>query len=89
MLDNKKTVKYTVTLPEESLDELKTLTKNKVIPSVNFAVREAVNVYITQTKKELYEKQMKEAAKDKAFLSRTMESNKDFTFVDSEVDSNW
>jgi len=86
--DNK-TIKYTVTLPEESLNELKAFTKNKVIPSVNFAVREAINVYIVQTKKELYEREMKEASKDKDFINRTIESNKDFSYLDSEVGDNW
>ena len=89
MLKTKQNIKYTATLPESSVDELKMLAERKVIPSVNFAIREAIDIYITQTKKELYEKQMQEAGKDKMFLSRTIESNKDFSFIDSEVGGDW
>lgn len=89
MLKTKQTIKYTATLPETSVDELKMLAERKVIPSVNFAIREAIKSYIMQTKKELYEKQMQEAVKDKLFLKRTIDSDKDFSFVDSEVGGNW
>lgn len=85
----KNTIKYTATLSETSVDELKMLAESKVIPSVNFAIREAIETYIIQTKKELYEKQMQEAAKDKLFLKRTIDSDVDFSIVDSEVDENW
>lgn len=89
MLKAKQTIKYTATLPESSVDELKMLAKRKIIPSVNFAIREAINLYIAQTKRELYEKEMQKAAKDKDFLMRTMESDKDFCFIDSEVGKDW
>ncbi len=89
MLKTRQTIKYTATLPETSVDELKMLAEKKVIPSVNFAIREAIDIYITQRKKELYEKQMQEAAQDKIFLKRTIDSNKDFFFVDSEVRGDW
>ena len=85
----KKPVKYTATLPEASVHELKMLAERKVIPSVNFAIREAINLYIVRTKKKMYEKEIQEAAKDKDFLTRTMESNQDFAYVDSEVGRDW
>ncbi|MEA4846877.1 MAG: ribbon-helix-helix protein, CopG family [Clostridiaceae bacterium] len=89
MSKTKQTIKYTATLSESSVDELKRLAEKKIIPSVNFAIREAVNLYIAQTKKELYEKEMQKAAKDKDYLMRTIESDKDFSFVDSEVGKDW
>ena len=89
MLNVKQTIKYTATLSEESIQELKTLAEKKVIPSVNYAIREAIEEYIAQTKKQLYEKQMQEAAEDERFQKRTMDCNKEFTFVDSEVSGTW
>jgi hypothetical protein len=89
MLNVKQTIKYTATLSEESIQELKALAEKKVIPSVNFAIREAIEEYIILTKKQLYEKQMQEAAEDERFQKRTTDCNKDFTFVDSEVSGSW
>lgn len=89
MPEKKQTIKYTATLSEESVEELKILAEKKVIPSVNFAIREAIESYIVQTKKELYEKQMQEASKDRNFIKRTYESHKDFSFADGEVNQDW
>jgi hypothetical protein len=65
------------------------LAEKKVIPSVNYAIREAIEEYITLTKKQLYVKQMQEAAEDEQFQKRTLDCGKDFTFVDSEVGGSW
>jgi len=89
MLHVKQTIKYTATLSDESIQELKALAEKKVIPSVNHAIREAIEMYIVQTKKQVYEKQMQEAAEDERFQKRTIDCNKDFTFADSEVSGSW
>jgi hypothetical protein len=89
MLSAKQTIKYTATISEESIQELKMLAEKKVIPSVNYAIREAIEEYIVLTKKQLYEKQMQEAAEDEQFQKRTLDCGKDFTFVDSEVVGSW
>lgn len=89
MLNAKQTIKYTATVSEESIQELKMLAEKKVIPSVNYAIREAIEEYITLTKKQLYVKQMQEAAEDEQFQKRTLDCGKDFTFVDSEVGGSW
>lgn len=89
MLNVKQTIKYTATLSEESIQELKALVEKKVIPSVNYAIREAIEEYIAQTKKQMYEKQMQEAAEDERFQKRTIGCNREFTFVDSEVSGPW
>lgn len=41
MLNTTKTVRFTATLPSVYIDELKQLTKDRQIPSVNFAIRQA------------------------------------------------
>lgn len=89
MMNTIETTRYTTTLPVSFLDELKALAKAKQIPSVNFAIRQAVDDYLSQTKKKQYDDMMKEAAKDEAFMSRTMRCADDFSYADSEVQGEW
>ena len=89
MMNNTGTTRYTLTLPESMMNELKKLASSKSIPSVNFAIRQAVDDYLDKTKKLQYEKMMKEAAKDKSYIERTAKCEDDFKFADSEVQSEW
>ena len=84
-----KTTRYTATLPLIYVDELKALTKERVIPSVNFAINEALDEYLKSRKAAQYEALMKEAGGDQAFLSRTLTCAEDFKAVDSEVSGTW
>ena len=89
MLNTTKTIRYTTTLPSDYIDELKELAKQQQIPSVNFGIRQALDEYLKQIKKNEYDAKMKAAAQDKAFLSRTMKCAEDFSFSDSEVQGEW
>ena len=89
MLNNTDTTRITATLPESFIAELKKLVKCNQVPSVNFAIRQAVNDYLAQARKRQYYEMMKEAAKDKAFMSRTTQCDEDFSFSDSEVQGEW
>ena len=71
------------------IDELKQLAKKQQIPSVNYAIREAIDEYLKQAKKNEYNEQMKAAAKDRAFVERTMKCAEDFEYSDSEVQGEW
>ncbi|MDR2713266.1 MAG: hypothetical protein LBB91_09180 [Clostridiales bacterium] len=84
-----RTVRYTATLPHKYIDELKKLAKEKIIPSVNFAINEALDEYLKSRKMAQYEALMKEAGQDNAFLSRTLSCAKDFKAIDSEVPGTW
>ena len=83
------TTRYTATLPLDYVNELKELAKEKVIPSINFAVTEAVREYIKAIKYARYEASMKEAVQDEAFLARTLKCAEDFKYVDAEVSGEW
>ncbi len=89
MLDSAKNVRYTATLPSVYIDELKKLANQQQIPSVNFAIRKAVDEYLKQMKKHEYDELMKEAAKDKAFIERTAKCADDFKISDNEVPKEW
>ena len=89
MINTCKTTRITATLPVGFIDELKALAGSGQIPSVNYAIRQAIEDYIFVTKKKQYDAMMKEAAKDKAFMSRTTKCDKDFATADSEVQGEW
>ena len=83
------TTRITVTLPTEYLTQLMELARENVVPSVNYAVKEAVKAYLDQIKKMKYESLMAEAAEDKDFMKRTLDCANDFSYVDSEVPGEW
>lgn len=82
MTHSDKTTRYTATLPVYVLDELRSLAKSNAIPSVNYAIRQALDDYLAQMRKQQYDQMMKQAAQDPAFVSRTMKCAQDFTFAD-------
>jgi hypothetical protein len=89
MLQSAKNIKYTAVLPNEYVAELKELAAIKFIPSVNFGIRLAVENFITESKNELYQKQMEKAAEDKQYIRRTMETQEAYEVVEDEVDGQW
>jgi len=84
-----KTIRYTATLPLDHVNELRGLAKEKKIPSVNYAINAALDMYIKEQKAADYKTQMENASQDKAFLSRTMNCANDFSAIDGEVDGKW
>jgi len=88
-MNNNASIKYTAVLPNEYVSELKNLAAKKIIPSVNYGIKRAVEKYLEQSRKERYEQDMREAAQDKEFLKRTVNAQKDFKFVDCEGMGEW
>ena len=86
---NTENTRFTATLPTDYIEQLKEMAKAKHIPSINFALREALRIYLEQVKKERFNELMKEASKDEEFLERMSECEKDFEFVDNEVVGEW
>lgn len=83
-IDN--SVKYTVVLPESSINELKELVGNNKIASVNAGVREAIEEYIVKIKNEYYRNGLKEAVKDPEFIKRSEDTMKSFRYSDKETE---
>lgn len=79
-------VKYTVVLPESSINELKELAGSNKIASVNAGVREAIEEYIVKMKTTDYRNKLIEAAKDPEFIKRSEEIMKSFRYVDKEAE---
>ena len=82
-------IKYTTVLPAKFVADLKELASRKVIPSVNFGIRDAIEHYIADCKREQYVQQMTEAANNKGFMERTLDTQDAFTDADGEVGGQW
>ena len=82
-------VKYTIVLPKIILSELKELSQNDMIPSINQGIQGAIEAFLNEKKNEQYHQQMQEASKDKAFLKRTQDSQNAFENSDAEIDDSW
>ena len=82
------TVKYTAILPQDCVDELRTMADKKIIPSVNQGIRAAVEGFVTAYRRQEYMRAMRDAAGDKAFIDRTMDTQQAFAAADAE-DGEW
>ena len=82
-------IRYTTVLPAKYVEELKQLTAKKFIPSVNSGIREAIEHYLSEARRELYAQKMAEAAKDPKFIERTLDTQDAYTHVDREVGGQW
>lgn len=76
---------YTFSLPIDLLSKLKDYSNEGHIPSVNAAVKEAIEKYVKNIEKQkLYEK-MEEAAKDPLFMNDLETAMNDFSYTDFEA----
>ena len=82
-------VKYTTVLPKVCIDELKSLTDKKVVPSVSQGIRLAIESFIALQKQQAYEHEIQAAMDDEAFVQRTMDTQNDFSVVDEEGAGTW
>ncbi len=87
--DKDEKVKYTIVLPKLMLSELKELSQNDLIPSINQGIQGAIDTLLKEKKKEKYLQQMQEASKDSAFLKRTHDTQCVFENSDVEIDDSW
>jgi Arc/MetJ-type ribon-helix-helix transcriptional regulator len=79
-------VKYTVVLPESSINDLKELVGSKNITSINAGVREAIEDYIVKKRSETYRKELQAAVKDPEFIKRNDDIMKSFKSPDKEAE---
>jgi hypothetical protein len=84
-----KTVKSTVNINKENMDNLKKLVSEKVITSLTDGINEGLDMLIKSKKKELYAKQLEAAAKDKNFLERTLTCQREFDNIESGAPGEW
>ena len=76
---------YTFSLPIDLLNKLKKYSSEGYAPSVNAAVKEALESYVKQFEKQNLYNQMKAAAQDPIFLQDLEEAMNDFSYADFEA----
>ncbi len=81
----RKTKNFTFSLPPELLGRLKKYAQKGYVPSVNSAVKEAIESYVVQIDKEYLYRQMKEAAESPDFVDDLEATMADFSYVDYET----
>lgn len=89
ILNKSPNIRYTTVLPANYVEELKQLAEQKIISSVNNGIREAIEMFLEEAKRELYKQGIADAAGDQRFLERTLESQSDFANSDNEVGGQW
>lgn len=79
------TVKSTVNIYKTYKDQLEELVKNKEISSITDGINLGIAMLIKEKNRELYARQMSQAAKDKDFVERTARAQEEFKYADGEV----
>ncbi len=77
---------YTFSLPIDLLDKVREYSNEGYVPSVNFAVKEAIEYYVKSLDKQKLYEEMKKASNDPLFLSDLNEVIDDFFNIDYEQD---
>jgi predicted DNA-binding protein len=85
MAESGRLKKVTFALPDSLLHKLRILADRKRIPSVNAAVREAVEEYVNNLEREDFHKAMADAAKDPEFMRDLQETEEAFQYADAET----
>ena len=82
-------IKTTVNIKSEYKKQLNELVEQKVIASTTDGFNQAIELFLKEIKKQQYMKEMEEASKDESFIRRTMNSQKDFDLIETEVSEEW
>ena len=80
-------VKSTINLDKDLKDQLEILVKDGKISSLTEGINIAISDYLKKLKRTAYEKKKEEAAKDSAFMVRTMRVQEEFEGLDKDIDS--
>jgi len=76
---------YTFSLPIDLLNKLKKYSNEGLVPSVNSAVKDAIESYVKLIEKQNLYIQMKEASKDPMFMEDLDSVMYDFSYSDFEA----
>ena len=87
--DKMSTVKSTININKYYKEQLEVLVKQNVLSSLTEGINLAIEIFVKEKQKEIYNKQMQEAACDTEFMKRTISSQIDFEKIDIEVHGEW
>jgi len=87
--DKMSTVKSTINIDKYYKEQLEDLVKKNVLSSLTEGINLAIEKFVKEKQKEIYDKQMQEAARDADFMERTLSSQLDFEKVDTGAYEEW
>lgn len=76
---------FTFSLPTDLLEKFRDYVRQHDIPSLNAAVREALEEYLKKIEKEKLRREMAEASKDPLFMKDVRDCMQSFEVSDSET----
>jgi len=86
---------YTFSLPKDIMEKLKDNIKKENFPSINFAVREALKIFLEKIERENLKKEMDKASRDVLFIG-DLKKNMDFfenfdteSYISEEGENEW
>ena len=86
---------YTFSLPKDIMEKLKDNIKKENFPSINFAVREALRIFLEKIERENLKKEMDKASRDVLFIG-DLKKNMDFfenfdteSYISEEGENEW
>lgn len=82
-------IKTTINLKFKHKQQLNELIEKKIIVSTTDGINQAIELFIKEKKKQIYISEMQEAAQDKSFIERTMNSQNDFDAIETEKLGEW
>jgi metal-responsive CopG/Arc/MetJ family transcriptional regulator len=82
-------IKSTFNISAQLKEELTGYVERRVIPSFSSGVNAAIEHYLKELRRAEYDKQMAAAAKDKAFLGRTLDCQAALDSLSGEVGGEW
>lgn len=85
----KNMIKCTFNIQTNFLSELKLLTQQKEISSVNHGINDAIKLYLRTLKKNQYELLMDEAVKDSKFIQRLKDVEFNFDRINQSNPGEW
>ena len=75
-------VKSTIFISIKNFEDLKKLVFQQAISSMTEGINMGIEMLVREKRRELYQKQMSEAAHDKDYMDRTLNSQHDFDNID-------
>jgi len=88
-MKNSQMVKSTINISATNFEALKVMVNNQFVGSMTEGINKGIEMIIKEYERSQYALGMEEAIKDPKFIDRTMQCQKEFDSISSEVEGEW
>jgi len=88
-MKNSQMVKSTINISAANFEALKNMVNNQFVGSMTDGINKGIEMLIKEYERNQYAIGMEKAMNDPRFIERTMQCQKEFDSIDSEVDGEW